>query len=166
MSDILDLLCDDHRSLQEMLALLIRDAGAPTAELLFGRLHRLIRMHARFEESSLYPLLAQTAATTGMARQAGEHHRQMDVLLDALRTWNADGATRLAKLSVLQEDLTRHIQVEECSLLPLISTAVSITRLQQLGDAYRAASALRPALTMTPRALPTPAVLRQPTRCR
>lgn len=158
MSDIIDLLVDDHRAILELVTRLITDPRGAEVDKSFDRLYACLKAHTFYEETSVYPLLARKVECKELALHAYEHHRQANRLLDALRESDLKDASRKAKLMVLNEDLALHFKLEESSLLPLLGTSVSPEIMASLGETYRG---IRDKLQikMTQMALPEPSHL-------
>jgi iron-sulfur cluster repair protein YtfE (RIC family) len=137
MPDIIDLLIADHKEVKAMLKKLTADKQPSDAEQIFDKLYASLKAHAKFEEASVYPLLAKKSATKDSALEAYEEHRQALALLEALHDMDDDDETCHAKLTVLSEDLNHHIKEEETTLLPQLKKTVAAKTLASLGETYQ-----------------------------
>lgn len=138
MSDIVDLLVDDHRLVQDLMHTLLSDPRGAAIDKTFDRLYACLKAHTAYEETCVYALLTRKAECKDIALHGYEHHRQANRLLEVIRETDLADPTRHAKLTVLQEDLTLHFRMEESSLLPLLGTTVPMETLNELGDSYKA----------------------------
>ena len=76
MSDIIDLLISDHNDFKEMLKKLTVITQSSQNDDLFRKLFDRVKGHARFEETSVYPLLTINSDTSEIALEAFEEHHQ------------------------------------------------------------------------------------------
>lgn len=137
MSNIIDLLVSDHNDFKEMLKTLTGIKKLSQEPELFRQLLDRVKDHARFEETSVYPLLTINVETKEIALEAFEEHRQFLSLLQTLKELNATNDSFMAKVHVLNEDITHHIEEEEAILLPQLRASNSEATLHMLGITYQ-----------------------------
>jgi hemerythrin superfamily protein len=139
MSDIIDLLIADHKEVKAMLKKLTADKEPDDADEIFDSLYTSLKKHAKFEESSVYPLLLDEGGEAKeLALEAYEEHKQAITLLETLNDLQEDDETCSAKMKLLSENLNHHIKEEESELLPKLRKAVDAAMRTSLGEKYQA----------------------------
>ncbi|MBI2711060.1 MAG: hemerythrin domain-containing protein [Actinobacteria bacterium] len=144
--NILTLLTQDHRNLTPLFARAAAAAGEPE-ELVHVRdlVSEHISRHAAVEEQLLYPALLEQAGDDRPAvlRALEDHHAAETLLAEALQLPAAD--ERLpAKLSLLADDVTRHLEHEEQELFDLARRTLTEPRLEELGEQAERVKAMAP----------------------
>lgn len=155
MSDVIRMLQADHRAVEDM-ADDLESAGSPQEKQKVARqLSRELAVHAAVEEILVYPVLRMKVKEGGddRAEHSVEEHQQVKLLLEeaeqAMRKF-PDG-TRFVPIMRSAITVTRrHIDEEECEVLPALEQNVSREHLEQMG---RLAEKIRPLLPTHPHPL-------------
>ena len=137
MSDIIDLLISDHNDFKEMLKKLTVITQSSQNDDLFRKLFDRVKGHARFEETSVYPLLTINSDTSEIALEAFEEHHQFLHLFQALKDLPATDNSFMAKMHVLNDDITHHILEEEMHLFPQLRASNTEANLHMIGITYQ-----------------------------
>jgi hemerythrin superfamily protein len=137
MSNIIDLLISDHNDFKEMLKSLTAITKVSQEADLFRKLFDRVKGHARFEETSVYPLLTINSDTNEIALEAFEEHHQFLHLFQTLKDLNATDNSFMAKIHVLNEDITHHILEEEKNLFPQLRASNTEATLHMIGITYQ-----------------------------
>ncbi|MEV0145818.1 MULTISPECIES: hemerythrin domain-containing protein [unclassified Nonomuraea] len=125
-NDVITLITSDHREVEALFERLKKKQGDRRATV--AELHALLTAHARAEEDRVYPGLD--------AHHGVEEHKETEVLLDALKRADPDGADFEETLDKLVESVTHHVQEEESTILPTLARTADARKLEQLGAAF------------------------------
>ncbi|HZN72298.1 MAG TPA: hemerythrin domain-containing protein [Micromonosporaceae bacterium] len=131
--DVVDLIMQDHRDLQQIFARLRTGDGDPA--LLFPEMAALLTAHSRAEEAEVYPAVAK-AGDAEEVKHAREEHAEADDLLSKLKKLAPDSAEFANLLNKLMDAVDHHIEEEESAALPALRTGVDATRMAQLAEAF------------------------------
>jgi hemerythrin-like domain-containing protein len=136
--DVLGLLREDHRRLEELLGTLERSAGdAGRRGVLAGQVHAALRDHVDQEEGLLYP--AVRARPDGpkvdgeVLGRGAEQHRRLSVLAEELAGLAAGDDRFVAKLGVLAEQVRVHLDEENTRLFTAAEDVLGDDELLDLG---------------------------------
>jgi hemerythrin-like domain-containing protein len=132
MKDVIALIEQDHRDMEQMFARL--QSGDGDRAMLFEQLAAVLTAHSRAEEAEVYPTLAKADADE--AKHARQEHAEADDLLAKLKSLDPDGAEFTTTLAKLIEGVQHHIQEEETSALPALRAAADAAKLDQLAEAF------------------------------
>jgi hemerythrin superfamily protein len=132
-SDIFHELKDDHQSIKSLLDTLKKSRPGRARNDDFKRLTVLVTSHARAEEKVLYEELKSRQAARSTVLEGYEEHHVADLLLAEMAALRASDERWMAKLAVLAENLTHHIDEEESEIFPEAKKALSDKRALQMG---------------------------------
>jgi hemerythrin-like domain-containing protein len=133
MSDVVDLIINDHRDMQEMFRRLLNGDG--DRALLFQQMAGVLTAHSRAEEAEVYPAIAD-AGDPDEVKHAREEHAEADHMLAALKTLEPDSPEFMDKLTKLVDAVSHHIEEEESTALPALRAGLDERRLAELADAF------------------------------
>jgi len=130
--NVLDLLTEQHAEVDQLMEQLER--GKDDAEALFLQLADSLAAHATVEEKIFYPGVRMDD-TEDLLMEAVEEHLEVKRTLADMMLLEPDSAEFLAKLSVLQENVSHHAhEEEEGKLFPILRKQMSDDELAALGN--------------------------------
>jgi hemerythrin superfamily protein len=138
MSDVVDLITQDHRELQRMFEELRSDPS--TRKTLAPVMSTLLFAHSRAEESEVYPR-ARAAGAEEDVEHSQEEHLAADQLAEKLTGLDPDSDEFGTVLEDLIEAVTHHLEEEEESVLPHMRELMSADDLNDLGEKFLSARA-------------------------
>jgi iron-sulfur cluster repair protein YtfE (RIC family) len=115
------------------------ERGVKTREDLFAQLKTELDVHARIEETILYPALKDADKTHDITLEAYEEHAVVKRLLKELDGLAKDDETWGAKLKVLQENVEHHVGEEEGEMFSKARQVLSAEEIDALGERLAAA---------------------------
>jgi len=128
------LLKHQHREVEALFKQLHKaKAGAPRRNI-FERIADALAVHAAIEEKHFYPAVKEKTTEEILLESVEEHLAIKRVIADVLRTDVAD-ETFAAKIKVLEDEITHHVEEEEESLFPRVERMFDDEALESLGDA-------------------------------
>ena len=133
--DVVDLIIQDHRDMQEMFAKLRNGGGDPLR--VFQQMAAILTAHSRAEESEVYPAIAR-AGDKDEVTHAREEHAEADELVAKLKRLDPESAEFLEVLGKLIEGVQHHIEEEESTALPALRSGLGPDRLAELADRFLA----------------------------
>ena len=139
MADVVTMLEQDHREVEELFEKIKKTNGAVRAQLV-TRLAADLRLHMKVEESIVYPAIAkQVDDGDDMVEEAKtEHEGARKVLADVEKLSpnepGFDGA-----LEMLEAGISHHVEEEEDEVFPKFRESVSAEELADLGEKVAAA---------------------------
>lgn len=138
MSDVVDLIVQDHRELQRLFEVLRNEPEkrAATAPLM----STLLFAHSRAEDSEVYPA-AKEAGGEEDVEHSQKEHLEADHLAEELRSLDPDSAEFATVLEALVEGVTHHIEEEEETVLPHMRQRMDDDTRSELGERFLAARA-------------------------
>ena len=109
------LLKQDHKTVADLLEKIDQttERGIKTREDLFTKLKTELDVHAKIEETILYPALENEEETRDITLEAFEEHRLVKQLLSELESMSKDAEEWTAKFTVLKENIEHHVEEEE-----------------------------------------------------
>lgn len=134
-ADGLDLLRDDHRRVEQLLGrfeALGEKGDKRVKERVARQICAEILLHARLEESILYPLCREALDADSQIDEAEVEHEGVETLINKLNDMDVDDDQFDATVKVLGEQVQHHVQEEEQEMFPLIEA--SGIDLEALGD--------------------------------
>lgn len=138
MTDVVDLILQDHREFERMLdELRTSPAQRPTVLPVFTT---LLTAHSRAEESEVYPAAAAAGAADDV-EHSQEEHVEADELLAELAATDPEASSFEETLAKVDEALRHHIQEEEETVLPKLRELIESDALETLRDSFAAARA-------------------------
>jgi hemerythrin-like domain-containing protein len=136
-----ELLKQDHKKVSGIFEKLepTTERGIKTREELFAQLKQELDIHARIEETILYPALKEAEETKDITLEAFEEHGVVKQLLAELDEMPKDDESWGAKLKVLQENVEHHVEEEEGEMFPSARKVLSQQQIEELGTRMEAA---------------------------
>jgi iron-sulfur cluster repair protein YtfE (RIC family) len=135
MKDVVELIEQDHRDMEQMFARL--QAGDGDRAMLFQQMAAMLTAHSRAEEAEVYPAIAG-AGDDEEVQHAREEHAEADELLAKLKEADPGTPEFEELLTKLIAGVQHHIQEEETTALPALRAGVEPDRLAQLAEAFTA----------------------------
>jgi hemerythrin-like domain-containing protein len=155
MTDVITMLKQDHREVEEMAGALDSAEGLEGKKEAARRIIRELAAHAAVEEVLVYPALRMKVKDGGerLADRSIEEHQQVKQLLDG-----AEEAMRkfpetdrfMPEVRAAVKATRHHIEEEEREVFPLLEQNLSRERLEQMG---RLAEKIKPLLPTHPHPL-------------
>lgn len=139
--DAFELLKKDHKKVSGIFEKLepTTERGVKTREELFKQLKQELDVHARIEESILYPVLKESKETEDITLEAYQEHNVLKQLLTELEAMPKDDESWGAKLKVLQENVEHHVEEEEGEMFKDARKVLSQEQIDDLGARLEAA---------------------------
>ena len=138
--DAIELLESQHREVEEIFSQ-IEDADDPaTKDDLFEELADKLAIHAAIEEHHFYPAV-KAERTEDILLEALEEHLGIKRVLADLLKIDADDETFDAKIKVLKETVSHHVEEEETDLFPKVRKLFDKERREALGQEMSAEQA-------------------------
>ena len=138
--DAIELLESQHREVEEIFSQ-IEDAVDPaTKNDLFEELADKLAIHAAIEEHHFYPAVKAKRTEDILLESLEEHLGIKRVLADLLKI-DADDETFDAKIKVLKETVSHHVEEEETDLFPKVRKLFDKERREALGQEMSAEQA-------------------------
>lgn len=125
----------DHRTVETLFAGFQSSDPQQRQEVL-PQIIRELSVHAAIEEAYLYPLVADEVEGGGeLVDEAEKEHQQVKEILGRLdgKVDKAHTKEVAEMVTRLQRDVQHHVEEEESELLPKLESAVSKTRLNDVG---------------------------------
>lgn len=138
MTDVVDLIMQDHRELQRMFEELQSDPSKRKA--LAPVMSTLLFAHSRAEESEVYPG-ARAAGGEDDVEHSQEEHLVADQLAERLTGLDPESDEFGTVLEELVHAVTHHLEEEEESVLPHMRERMTADQLDDLGEKFLAARA-------------------------
>jgi len=139
MSDVVDMIMDDHREVERMFDQLLREPEKRALEL--PVVTALLIAHSRAEESEVYPAARDEAGEAEDVEHSQAEHVEAEQMLVELAGMEPGDPGFETKLQELIDAVLHHVEEEESSVLPGLRTQLSAPRLAELGDAFSQARA-------------------------
>jgi len=139
--DAFELLKKDHEKVSGIFEKLepTTERGVKTREELFTQLKQELDVHARIEETILYPVLKEASETEEITLEAYEEHNVVKQLLAELDKLPKDDETWGAKLTVLKENVEHHVEEEEGEMFKSARKVLSQEQIEEIGARLEAA---------------------------
>ncbi len=138
---IFDVLARQQREIQELIGD-VRNAITTHQRSLAAVAFQLVSVKLsaclRAERAVVYPRLADIAGLTMEVEQARREHAAIEATLDRLRIGGLHGDAWDAELDRLARHVAAHADLDEYSLFPIASLALSARELHKLDRAYAA----------------------------
>ena len=138
----------DHRHVEELFDKFegLGDRAHDTRESTVSQIIEELSVHAGIEETVFYPAVRErlAAAQTPMVLEALEEHHLVKLTLDELESMSAKDERYVAKVTVLREVVSHHVEEEENELFKRVRSEFSKAELDDLGDQLTAARASAP----------------------
>jgi hemerythrin superfamily protein len=134
MADVVELITQDHRTLEKLFDELQRDTER-RPELL-DKVTALLTAHSKAEEERVYPVVAKEAGEREEAHHGTDEHHEAEEMLERLRQMKPAGKEFEEKLKEFIDAVKHHVEEEESDILPALREAVSAERLEELGKSF------------------------------
>ncbi len=138
--DITKILATDHRALKRLLEKLdaTTERGEKIREKLFSQFKVLLVAHSKSEEAVFYDSIKDAGGHDAKEKtlEAFEEHHVATVLLKELSALDKSDERWGAKLSVLRELLTHHIEEEEGRVFASARKIFDSYQLDEMGDDF------------------------------
>jgi hemerythrin superfamily protein len=138
--DAIEMLESQHREVEALFSRIgkARDAAKKTA--LFEELADKLAMHAAIEEHHFYPAVKAKRTEDILLESLEEHLGIKRVLADLLEI-DADDETFDAKVKVLEEQVSHHVEEEETDLFPKVKKLFDKDQREAIGQEMSAEQA-------------------------
>jgi hemerythrin superfamily protein len=128
------LLKHQHREVEALFKQLHKaKTGAPRRNI-FEKIADALAVHATIEEKRFYPAVKEKTTEEILLESVEEHLAIKRVIADLLPL-NADDETFAAKIKVLEDEISHHVEEEEEMLFPRVERMFDDEALESLGDA-------------------------------
>ena len=131
-TDAVDLLVQQHRRLETLLAELVGEASADQRSTRLKRAGDELALHLSAEEQVFYPAV-HAERTENILLESLEEHLSLKRLLADLLALAPDDTTFSPKCKVLREQVEHHHSEEEEHLFPTVLKLLDAARREQLG---------------------------------
>ena len=163
---IFEVLAHHQREIVELLVAVraaITRGRRDQADVTFQRAAIQLLAGLRAEHAVVYPRLAHVPGLVAEVAQARREHDEIEQTLNRLRVGRLLPALWDAELERLARQVEQHADLEELSLFPIASLALSPRELAKIGADYvacleRARSVAGPSITYEPALDPVPAI--------
>lgn len=142
----IDLLTQDHRTVENLFADFEADPGDDRHEIL-ARIIRELSIHAAIEEAYLYPRIRQQMPLAARHVEDGmRQHQQLKESLARLdgRLASADSEEVAHEVAMLKQETAHHVDEEEQELFPAFAMVARRRELDGLGRAMKRAKSSAP----------------------
>ncbi|HSJ59877.1 MAG TPA: hemerythrin domain-containing protein [Jiangellaceae bacterium] len=133
MTDVVDLIMEDHREVERLFELLKTQPDQRPNTL--PVLSALLIAHSRAEEAEVYPV-AQQELGNDEVTHSQEEHIVVEQLLERLETTNVESNQFDTLLEQLEDAVNEHVEEEESSVLPAMREQLDQRRRDELGAAF------------------------------
>lgn len=134
--DAIVLLKDDHKTVKRLFREFkaTADSAGKTKEKLVGQILEELTVHTYLENEVMYPEVRKLLPDLeDDILESYEEHHVVDVLCFELAAMSADDERYTAKMTVLIENVTHHIDEEEGDWFPKVRAGLSRAQLQEIG---------------------------------
>jgi hemerythrin superfamily protein len=140
MTDIIDLVLQDHHAVEELFGRLQAATGADAQAELFEQVKKDLERHAWAEEKVLYPRVRKDAPEgKGEVKDALEEHDQIRQALKEVEEHEAGTELFTQAVAQLIATTKHHVGVEEAELLPDFRNNSEASERESLGRAFEEA---------------------------
>ena len=136
---IIRALKDDHGIIRKLFRDAVETPDLPIEDrkLVFVELRARLLAHAEAEERALYGPLEEAHQLHAEVMEGREEHRVCSLLLDELSQAALEDDVWTAKLKVLKDLMTHHLDEEESELFPNAKRVFQKDQAKFLGEVYR-----------------------------
>lgn len=140
MPDIIEIIKEQHRQVDELLARAAEDGSEKVA--LLQQVAGMLMPHSAAEEDFVYPTIRDAAGDAGEDVTDGvtEHH-QIEEMLQNLLRGDPDDPGFDGTLAAITGELRHHVQEEEEELLPILQDRLDEREREQMGRRFAEATA-------------------------
>lgn len=138
MSDVVDLIMEDHREVERLFEILKNqpDQRLNTLPVMTA----LLVAHSRAEEAEVYPVAQQEIASE-LVEHSQEEHIVVEQLLERLKSTEVESTKFDTLLHQVVDAVNHHVTEEESSVLPAMREQLDERRRDELGRAFAKARA-------------------------
>lgn len=133
--DIFDTLKQDHQKISEMLRAIERGAEAERKEL-FDEMQTELMLHSEAKETVFYSELESHDALRELVLEGREEHKLIELLLEDMSAMESGDEQWSAKLTVLNELVSHHVQEEEKCLFDKAQDVVDDDLAAELAERF------------------------------
>jgi hemerythrin superfamily protein len=130
----ISLLKHQHREVEALFNQMHRAKVGAARRNVFERIADALAVHATIEEKRFYPAVKERTTETILLESLEEHLAIKRVIADLLQLDAAD-ETFAAKVKVLEDEVTHHVEEEEDTLFPRVEQMFDDEALESLGEA-------------------------------
>lgn len=133
MADVVELIMNDHREVERLFEELRDPSKRPGA---LPVLVTLLTAHSRAEEQEVYPVVRDEAGAADDVAHSQTEHAEADELLQQLSDTDPESPEFDTVLEQVVKSITHHVEEEESTVLPAMSSGLSEERRSELADAF------------------------------
>jgi iron-sulfur cluster repair protein YtfE (RIC family) len=137
MPDVIKLLEQDHREVEELFSKAESTSGAARQQVV-TKIASALTLHTEVEERFVYPAM-RDAGLGDLVSEAEQEHAEVKELVAQLETMDATTDDIDTLLAELKADVQHHVQEEETEAFPEFRDAVNQAELQTLATQVREA---------------------------
>jgi hemerythrin superfamily protein len=123
-----------HREVEALFNQMHKARAAGARRGVFERIADALAVHAAIEEKHFYPSVKERTTEAILLESAEEHLAIKRVIADLLRLGGED-ETFAAKIKVLEDEVSHHVEEEEGDLFPRVERMFDDEALESLGEA-------------------------------
>lgn len=129
-----DILKQDHDKVRDIFGQIEEDEEGENREGLFTGLQSELQEHLELEEKFFYPVLEQSEDARKKALEAYEEHNVAKHVLKECSSLDFEDERWKAKVTVLQEIVSHHLQEEEKNIFKTAKSLLEKDQIQQITD--------------------------------
>ncbi|MFD9123310.1 hemerythrin domain-containing protein [Kitasatospora sp. NPDC059571] len=134
-TDAIVLLKEDHKEIKRLFREFERADDARSRSEKADEIVRALTVHTYLEDEVMYPRIrAEVPDLAEEMDQAHQEHHVADLLCAEIADMDGDHPELVAKVAVLADAVTRHIDTEEHDWFPRVREALGRKRLQDIGE--------------------------------
>lgn len=135
MPDVIKLLEQDHREVEDLFASAESTSGAAKQQVV-TKLASELKIHAEVEEQIVYPAMRETGLGA-LVEEAEAEHQKVKEMVARLETMDGSTSEVDPLLAQLKADVQHHVGEEESEAFPKFRAGVEQETLQSLADQVR-----------------------------
>jgi hemerythrin superfamily protein len=135
-TDAIVLLRDDHKEIRRLFREFAQTGGAAVAARgqIADKINAALTVHTYIENETMYPEVRRLLPELeDDVLESYEEHHVADVLVSELAAMDADNERFVAKMTVLIENVTHHMDEEEQDWFPKVRAGLNRKQLSELG---------------------------------
>ncbi len=134
--NVFELLKQDHQKVSNIFEQLGSSDGIASSrrQALFAQLKQELDLHARVEETILYPVLKQASETREITVEAYEEHQEVKDLLAELEALPIDDEEWNDTLLELKSNVEHHVDEEENEMFERARAVLSPEQIDDIGN--------------------------------
>ena len=132
MTDVVDLIEQDHREVEQLFA----EFGSTHDAGVAARICDELTKHTYGEEETVYPVIAEKlSGGKKVAGEAEEEHKEARQLIGRVRN-TTDESHLAALMTELEQAIQHHVREEETEMLPRARQRIGAEELTEMGRAF------------------------------